>query len=163
MTKTDSAARKAFATLRFEGDDLDTAALSELLDVAPTLAYRKGEPFILGKRGLAKVGRTGYWLLNTKDRIGTPDPNAHAAFLETILTGGIGRQDGEARFQNLRTLVETQGLSVLATLFWFGAAGANVPAVDPRFRKLIDDLQGEIETDFTVQSRDPRTTAGRAA
>ena len=161
--KTDPAAQRTFATLRFEGDALDPAALTELLAVPPTLAYRKGERFTLGKRGLEKVGQTGYWFLNTKDRLGTPDLNTHSSLIEAALTGGTAPRDGQARFQRLRSMVDADGLSVLATLFWFGAAGEPAPMIDPRLRNLIGDLRGEIETDFMVQSRNPRSTAGRAA
>ena len=161
--KTDPPAQKAFATLRFEGDALDPAALTDLLAVPPTLAYRKGERFTLGKRGLEKVGQTGYWFLNTKDRLGPLDLNAHVRLIETMLTDRSARRDGHDRFQRLRSLVDADGLSVLTTLFWFGAAGEPAPTIDPRLRNLIGDLRGEIETDFMVQSRNPKSTAGRAA
>jgi len=50
------------ASLRFGGDDLDPAEVSRLLGATPTLAYRKGEPW-LTPNGQKIIGRTGVWML----------------------------------------------------------------------------------------------------
>ncbi|MCJ2058456.1 DUF4279 domain-containing protein [Methylobacterium sp. J-048] len=131
--------------------------MTDILQVFPTLAYRKGEPFKLGKRGLEKVGQTGYWFLNTKDLVGTQDLNDHASFLIERLAGEASRLD------RLKALVETEALSTLVTLFWFGSAGATPPPVSPRLQSLIGSLRGGIETDFSTKGRDPGAVEGRAA
>jgi hypothetical protein len=47
--------------LRFFGDNLDPGPITELLNVEPTIAYRKGDP----RRGKPSVReRTGLWLLD---------------------------------------------------------------------------------------------------
>ncbi|MEL6059406.1 MULTISPECIES: DUF4279 domain-containing protein [unclassified Methylobacterium] len=160
MTRTDSSpALKAFATLRFEGDSLDVSTLSEMLGVTPTLAYRKGEPYRLGKRGAEKIGETGYWLLNTKDRLGTPELSDHIAFIVDILAGA----DKDQTFDRLKSAVGAASLSTLVTLFWFGQAGAQPPTIDPRLEGLVRRLRGAIETDFVTKGRDPERIDGRAA
>lgn len=157
MMKIEASPLRAFATLRFEGDALDPSAVTDALQESPTLAYRKGEPFKLGKRGLAKVGQTGYWFLNTKGQVGTHDLNDHAAFL-------IDRLAGEAsRLDRLKALVEGEALSTLVTLFWFGSAGTTPPLVDVRLERLIGSLNGGIETDFSIKGHDPGAVEGQAA
>ncbi|MCJ2140856.1 DUF4279 domain-containing protein [Methylobacterium sp. E-066] len=155
--RTEASPLRAFATLRFEGDALDPSAVTDILQVPPTLAYRKGELFKLGKRGLEKVGQTGYWFLNTKGLVGTHDLNDHANFL-------IERLAGEAsRFDRLKAVVEMEALCTLLTLFWFGQAGATPPPLNSRLENLIGSLRGGIETDFSTKGRDPGAVEGRAA
>lgn len=162
MTKTDSSsALRAFATLRFEGNHLDIPALSKLMEVAPTLAYGKGEPYRLGKRGIEKVGETGHWMLNTKDHVRTSELGDHIDFLMEALAHDKAKAD--RTFDRLKAAVGTAGLSTLVTLFWFGEASAQPPVVDPRLKTLIRDLGGEIETDFVVRGRDPGRPKGEAA
>ncbi|MCJ2070967.1 DUF4279 domain-containing protein [Methylobacterium sp. J-030] len=137
--------------------------MSDVLRVAPTLAYRKGEPYRLGKRGVEKIGETGYWLLNTKDRVRTSDLRDHAACIMNILGHATACVKQDETFDRLKSVVGAAGLSTLVTLFWFGEAGAQPPAVDPHLEGLVHKLQGTIETDFATQGRDPERIAGQAA
>jgi hypothetical protein len=164
MTKTESLlVLKSFGTIRFEGDALEPALLTDLLRVRPTLSYGKGETYGMGRRGIEKTGATGYWFLNTKTYLETSDLDAHVSFLTKMLTDSTAHPHRDHKFNRIKAVVDQASLEVLVTLFWAGRDGAVTPTVSPRFRSLIDTLRGGIETDFTIIEGGPTSLEGRAA
>jgi hypothetical protein len=80
--KSDEDFVRAFATLRFVGDDLDPDEISRVLEERPTKAHRKGERFAPGPRSPEVIGKTGIWYLSTRRRLGSPNLSDH---LEKII------------------------------------------------------------------------------
>jgi hypothetical protein len=79
---------KAYATLRFAGDELEPREISDLLGVAPTRAYRKGECYFAGPRTGEFTGRTGIWLLSTEKVVSDSDLGRHLSYLMKLIFEG---------------------------------------------------------------------------
>src|SRR5262252_8289078 len=77
---------RAFATLRFYGDRLDPARLTDILKVSPTKAWRKGERYFAGRRAGYLVGRIGTWFLATDTHVESSDLVQHLDFLTRLLS-----------------------------------------------------------------------------
>jgi Domain of unknown function (DUF4279) len=75
---------KAFVTLRFTGDDLDSAEISAVLPVEPSRAHRKGEEFFAGPLAGYLQGRTGVWFLATDKLVPGHDLHDHLVFLQQL-------------------------------------------------------------------------------
>jgi hypothetical protein len=147
-TKTDAETdRKAFATLRFAGDDLDPAEISAILPVVPTRAHRKGEEFFSGPRAGHLRGRTGIWFLSTDQHVASDDLGDHLEFVRTLLHP----QSGDSfRLDALRDVLRHAHARARLTCFWRGDPGETEPHIPAEFRSAIERLGADIETDFTV-------------
>lgn len=83
-TKSERGTLTAFASLRFAGEGLDPARVTEILHLSPTLAYRKGEIF-KRSRGHEVRGRTNLWLLSSEGRVQSSELKDHLEYLLAIL------------------------------------------------------------------------------
>ena len=92
---------KAYATLRFAGDELDPADISALLPVAPKRAHRKGEIFYAGPQAGTLAGRTGIWYFDTRD-LASRDLADHLRCIVKLLYPEPGNVD---RVNNLREVM----------------------------------------------------------
>jgi Domain of unknown function (DUF4279) len=134
---------KAYAILRFAGDELDPSEISGLLGVNPTRAYRKGERYFAGPRTGKITGRTGIWLLSTDGVVTGSDLDQHISYLFKLIFEHNG--DRSAR---LHKLIADRGLKGRVSCFWHGEAGAHPPKI-PKFAvDAFERLPADIETDF---------------
>ena len=76
---------KAYATLRFTGDELEPREISDVLGAAPTRACRKGERYFAGPRAGELTGRTGIWLLSTDNVVSGSDLDRHVSYLANLI------------------------------------------------------------------------------
>ena len=134
---------KTFASLRFKGDRLEPSQVTEILDEAPTTAYRKGEIY-KRSRGQEIRGRTGLWLLSSRGHIQSEDLNDHLKYLVKILFPG-GSQE---RVERLHHLMRDGHVEADVGCFWQGGPGASPPTIAQEVRKALKKLPAEIETDF---------------
>ena len=147
-TKTDAETdRKAFATLRFAGDDLDPADISAILPIAPTRAHRKGEKFFAGPHAGPLRGRTGIWFLSTDKRVPSDDFGDHLEFMRTLLYPKPG---DNSRIAALCSVLKRAHSRARLTCFWRGDADEAEPRIPAEFRSAIEKLGADIETDFAV-------------
>ena len=130
-----------FATLRVSGDRLDPDAVTNILGLPATTAYRKGERYFAGPRSGYLLGRTGVWYLSTKGLLSDPDPMKHLSYLADLLRG-------EAKLAALQQLIRHDGLEVDASLFWHGAKGACEPKIPREIREAFAALPARLEQDF---------------
>src|SRR5271170_2244845 len=96
-TNSELGTLKTFASLRFKGDQLEPGRLTEILGVAATTAYRKGEVF-KRSRGEEARGRTGVWVLSSDGRVPDPDLASHLKYLLAVLFDG----NSDKRIRELR-------------------------------------------------------------
>jgi hypothetical protein len=134
---------KAFASLRFRGDNLDPEKLSDLLATAPTTAYRKGDVY---KRsgGQEARGRTGLWLLSSDGRVAGADLESHLRYLLHVLLPS-GSDD---RLERLHQLMREEQLDADVSCFWYGEAGARPPKIADEVRRALARVPARLETDF---------------
>lgn len=147
---------KAFATLRFAGDDLMPDEVTSLLKIVPTTAYAKGEHYSGGPRSPDLVGRTGVWFFSTKGVVAGHQLADHLTFLARLVLPGSGEAGPLRRLQQL---VRRRSLRVVVSCFWHGPAGAKKPTVPRLVSELVKLIPAEIETDFEVEERPSRRAA----
>ncbi len=143
MTKTD-ALPSTYATLRFAGDELDPAHISEILPVEPKRAHRKGEKFFAGARSGYLTGRTGIWYFDTRDVAGH-DLSEHLARIVRLLYPEPGNTD---RVNRLRDVMGREHACAHVSCFWYGAHGAEPPPIPEDVRTALATLPADIELDF---------------
>jgi hypothetical protein len=76
---------KAYAILRFAGDELEPSEMSDILGVRATRAYRKGEKYFAGARAGMINGRTGIWLFSTEEVVNSSDLGRHISYLLKLI------------------------------------------------------------------------------
>ena len=135
--------RKAYAILRFAGDELEPYEISDLLGVGPTRAYRKGERYFAGPRAGMITGRTGIWLLSTDGVVTGSDLDQHISYLFKL----IFEHDGD-RSAMLHKLIAERRLKGRVSCFWHGKAGAHPPKIPTFVVDAFERLPAEIEVDF---------------
>jgi hypothetical protein len=145
-TKTKPAVdRRAFATLRFAGDDLDPPQISAILSFAPTRAHKKGEEFFAGPRAGKLRGRTGMWFLATDKLVPSDDLADHLRFIEELLYPAPGNG---SRIAALRAMFDRTPARAHITCFWRGDPGEPAPQIPASFKSALAPLSVDIETDF---------------
>jgi hypothetical protein len=125
------------------GDKLEPGWISSLLGVQPETAYRKGEIY-KRTRGHEVRGRTGLWLVSSKEHVNSPDLKDHLVHLLGILF----RADKPDLLQSLYALMETEGLEADVHCFWHGEHGATPPEIPEATRAAFAQIGATIETDF---------------
>jgi hypothetical protein len=144
-TKFDDGSVRAFATLRFVGDDLDPDEISRALAEKPTKAHRKGERFYPGPRSPAILGKTGVWYFSTRRRIRSADINTH---LEKIIAVIFPFADGERTFRGIRDIMKTKHIQAHVTVFWRGPSNTAMPSIPNHIIDQLRRLPADIERDF---------------
>jgi len=135
---------KAYATLRFAGDELDPADISAVLPIAPKRAHRKGEIFYAGQHAGNLTGRTGIWYFDTRD-LASRDLADHLRCIVKLLYPEPGNAD---RVNKLRNVMGREHVTAHVSCFWFGKRGASAPIIPEEVRAALACLPAEIETDF---------------
>lgn len=157
MTKSDSRhpstvsgsrSAPAFATLRFAGDALDPEAISHILDISPTQAYRKGGSFSPGPRTPRVTGRTGIWYLSTDRAVSSPELAEHLRYLVRIL---MPEPESGSRLRRLREAMRRARLEAHITCFWRGGKGEPEPIIPPDVVEIFGRLPADVETDFDTE------------
>lgn len=143
----------AFATIRFAGDNLVPGQITQLLQVRPTQAYRKGEVYSAGPRSPKLKGRTGVWYFSTDKVVASPRLNDHVAYLFGLL---LPAPDRIERLVDLRELMAKKRLKAHVTLFWHGRSKAKKPVVHPVVSAFFKLLPADIQTDFDVDEEPPK-------
>jgi Domain of unknown function (DUF4279) len=143
MTRFDELPR-TYATLRFEGDNLDPAHISAILPVTPKRSHRKGEKFHAGPRAGDLTGRTGIWYFDTRD-MASQDLSDHLRFIVDLLCPGPGNVD---RVDRLRAVMDRERAAAHVSCFWYGRPGTEPPTVPGDLRAALARLPAELETDF---------------
>ncbi len=141
--KSKAGTLSTFASLSFFGDNLEPSRVSQLLGVEPTTAYRKGEVY-KRSRGHAVVGRTGLWLLSSRDHVQSRELDDHLAYLKAI----IFPSERNDLVKPLQTLTREKGLGADVSCFWYGERGASAPAIPEELRAAFAQIGATIETDF---------------
>jgi len=134
---------KAYATLRFAGDELEPREISDVLGVEPTRVYRKGERYFAGPRTGKLTGRTGIWLLSTEDAVCGSDLDRHLSYLANLVF-----KNEPGRAAALSRLIAGRDLKAHVSCFWHGRAGASIPSISASVVEAFKQLPAEIETDF---------------
>jgi hypothetical protein len=147
-TSTKTAAQtetlSTFATLRFSGDELEPRRITEIIGIAPTVAYRRGETYRTGPPGQTATGRTGVWYLSTRRAVASQKLSDHLDHLVSV----ISPRSGPDHVAALRDLIAHDRLEVDVSCFWHGTVGAVAPDVPERVREAFAQIGATIETDF---------------
>ena len=146
MTKTEASAdSKAFATLRFTGDELDPVEIAAVLPIAPMRAHRKGEEFFAGPRAGKLLGRTGMWFLATDTLVPSDDLRDHLQFIEKLL---YPTPADTSRIEKLRSILDRTHSRAHITCFWRGDPGEAAPQIPASVKSAVAPLFADLETDF---------------
>jgi Domain of unknown function (DUF4279) len=145
MKSTD--ASRTFASLRFRGDRLEPGDVTDILEANPTTAYRKGEVY-KRSRGQEVRGRTGVWILSSKDHVRSSDLNEHLQYLLAVLFPR-GSND---RVERLRALLRDGRITADVNCFWYGAPGSRVPAIPDEITTAFARLPARIEQDLYAET-----------
>jgi hypothetical protein len=143
-TKSDNNIR-AFATLRFVGDELDPDEISSAIKEQPTKATRKGQAYRSGPYGPDVTGRTGVWYYSTKRKIPSNELADHLSALDRLIAP-FGDQGN--RLNELREIMDRRNLQAHVSLFWRGPPGIEHPSVSSVTTAALRRLPADIEPDF---------------
>jgi len=138
-------ALRTFASLRFRGDRLEPGRVTEILRVTPTLAYRKGEIYKQSGNREAR-GRTNLWLLSSKGQVDSSDLIDHLDYLLSFLYPS----QSDERVKQLNNLMRDGHVEADVGCFWYGARGAQQPAIPERMRIALERLPARLELDFNT-------------
>lgn len=145
MSSTRSETRKTYATFRVSGDRLDPEQVTRVLRHVPTVAYAKGEKYFAGQRTGYLTGRTGVWLVSTRDIVASDNLHDHLLYVIGMLIPG---RQNIMPLAHLRALIARKGLRAELSAFWHGTHGAKKPAIPRAVTEVMKLLPGEIEADF---------------
>jgi hypothetical protein len=137
---------RVYATLQFSGDALDPAVITRILNVRPTLAYRKGEYYTPRPNAKAVIGRTGVWYYSTR-ALQSLNIAHHLLTIAHIVVGSERQREQVSR---VRDIVSGAGLRVVASCFWHGRYGAMAPVIPEPFERIIREINGTVELDFAT-------------
>lgn len=144
-TKADALEQgKIFASLGFVGDRLEPQDVTQILGIAPTKSWRKGELFHPGPRSPEILAYTGAWWLSTEGLVRRHDLEAHLDFLVALISPEGDR--GE-RLRRLREILQ-EGATASVSCFWHGEAAARPPVIPASVVAAFNRLPAEIEADF---------------
>ena len=139
---------RAFATLRFAGDELDPDEISRVVNEQPTRAYRKGQTYRPGRYGPDVTGRTGVWYFSTRKKITSKDLSDHFNALERLIAP-FGDQN--RRLDALRDIMNRRNLQAHVTFFWRGPPGAQRPTIPLIAAAALSRLPADIEPDVETE------------
>jgi hypothetical protein len=160
------------------GDLLDPNEITELLKIVPTMAYKKNEPYFVGKRTGTLKGKTGVWLFSTNRGIQSTNfydhLNAVVALLALDHFEGLLKEASNpkprsshikiaplpqfllrGRLKSLHALLEQKTLTASISCFWYGTPGAQPPSVHRLISSLLKLVPITIETDFDTDEDGP--------
>ena len=150
MTRSDT--RKTFATFRVSGDALDPEQVSRILRHVPTVAYAKGQQYFGGERTGPLVGKTGMWLLSTKDIVASGALHDHLSYITGLF---VPERQNIIPLTQLRTLIARKRLRAELSAFWHGALGAKHPPIPKGVSEVMKLLPADIEIDFATDQSEP--------
>ena len=70
-----------FASIRFAADHLDADAIPSFFLLKPTVSYSKGDPFSVGRSGIAQKREFGLWLFRTENIVSSNACEDHLNFI----------------------------------------------------------------------------------
>jgi len=155
-TKSDAADVISFATFRITGDRLVPSEITNLLEIAPTVAYQKGEKIKFGPRSPESTGKTGIWYLSTDHIVSSSllDDHLRYIFKAVVLPAGDA-----LRFPKLHNLLRRKNLKAHLTIFWHGPPKAKKPPIPPMFAGIFGMLPADIQVDFDTDDEAPAKRA----
>ena len=144
-----------FATFRIAGDKLAPGEITELLSLAPTTAYAKGETYDGGRRGVLPRAITGVWHLSTQGAVASDRLSDHLLYLTRALVAGPQPEapwpeHWPAHLAKLRQLIEEKSLYAVLTCVWQGEPGAEQPAVPPAITQFFKAIPADVATEFAA-------------
>jgi len=146
MKKSELGTLQTYASLRFIGDGLEPQRLTDVLNVCPEIAYRKGEVYKLSG-GHEIRGRTGLWVISSKGVVASTDLNEHFDYLLGVLFSG----GNDSKLKRLHELMRDDGIEADAPCFWHGKHGAKPPVIRDEIRAKLARIPAEIRADFDTE------------
>jgi hypothetical protein len=147
---------RTYASLRFMGAKLEPDQITSILHAAPTMAYRKGEPYKRSGHNIAR-GRTGLWLLSSEKTVHSSDLNDHLAYLILIL---FPDNSGE-RLEQIHKLMRAGDVEADVGCFWLGNSGTQRPVISRSIKDAFRKVPASIEKDFHITEDDQKPIVGR--
>lgn len=138
----------ALATIRFTGEHLVPDQITQILQIRPTQAYKKGEIYAAGPRSPQLKGRTGVWYFSTDTVLASRQIEDHVACLIGLL---LPAPDKIERLAEVKRLIAKRGLKAHVTLFWHGRHKAKKPTIPPIIPEFFKILPADVELDFEVE------------
>ena len=142
MSSDQSGMTHTFVTFRVAGAALEPEAVTNVLKVSPTHAYRKGETYKPGRSGNPITARTGVWYFSTDHLSESPALGEHRTYVRKFLV--------DQRTYELHELLRGEHLTATLTCFWHGGHNATPPSVPGDIKDLLGKLPATIETDFAT-------------
>jgi hypothetical protein len=150
--KSRQGTRRIYASLRVRGDSLDPEQVTRTLRVFPTIAYAKGMKYQAGERTGELVGRTGVWLLSTKDIVASDNLTIHLLFLMGVL---LPTPKDTSPFIHVRALLARhKDWRADISCFWHGRLGEKRPSVPRQISDFLKIIPVELELDFGTDSEE---------
>lgn len=137
--------RKTYATFLITGDRLEPEKVTHVLRIVPTVAYAKGESYPAGNRTGMLIGRTGVWLLSTRDIVASDNLRDHLMYIVGLFVPG---RQNVMPLTHVRALIAKKGLRAELTAFWHGARGAKKPPIPVSVTEIMKLLPADVAADF---------------
>ncbi len=128
------------ASLRVRGDNLDPAAITQIIGFNPTLSYKKDETYHLSNAERAYRGRTGVWLFSTERLALSNTVIDHLDYLLALLSPNVER---------LSEKVTQNNLHVDISVFWHGPKN-KLPIVSEFITDSFNDLLRQIPAELVL-------------
>jgi uncharacterized protein DUF4279 len=150
LMKSERGARRAYASLRIRGDSLDPDHVTRTLRVFPTIAYGKGMKYYAGERTGELVGRTGVWLLSTKDIVASENLYHHLMYIMAILAPNP-KEFAPLTYLHAM-LAKQKDLHADVACFWHGRFGERRPSIPRAISEFLKIIPAELEVDFETDN-----------
>jgi hypothetical protein len=127
---------RTFASFILTGDGLIKSDATRALSIQPDFAANKGE--VRADKGRTLAQPTGVWLINSKQLEATSSER-HLSFLLDRLAPAAN---------DLRELLDRQGLSADFSCYWASATGHGGPVISADVLRRIADIGASLGYDF---------------
>ncbi|WP_165937807.1 DUF4279 domain-containing protein [Methylobacterium segetis] len=153
MTSTDSRPLPAtYASVVFQGVDLDPELISAIMETSPTLSYKRGDTYRIKHE--IRERQFGLWVYSTRNVVHSSSLKKHLAALERLVIGEFSQWPNKT-LAKIQALVNESDIKFRVDVFWYGAADSELPEISRSFHYVVTEAGGTVETDF---HRDGETT-----
>jgi hypothetical protein len=89
------------------------------------------------------------WFLSTDRLVPSDDLEDHLQFVQKLL---YPAPDDDTRIAKLHTILRRDRARARVTCFWRSDLGETPPEIPPRFKRALEPLAADIETDFLTEN-----------
>lgn len=134
-----------YAAIVFKGECLEPEIITSILDVNPTLSYKRGDLYSIKNRKLER--KFGLWIYSTKNKVHSNSLKRHLEALEKVILGDLSPWPNKS-LPKIRELLQNSGIEFRVDVYWYGSAESKFPEISRSFLYAVREAGGSVETDF---------------